>query len=497
MEKILETAGRLLGADYGLYNIIEEDQSRSQRAWKATTGFFEGFPWTDPLDHYGTPWEPMILTDLGAAAHTLHPALRELDIDTYIGYPIHVHGQLRGSFSLLYKKGKALNRQERAVLNTFARAFCVEVEREISEGQLRRLTAQQDLILATVPVQIWSLDRPDHIQFGNRAFAQFHGLATQQVTDISVDQIYPPRERVQVRNHNQSLLATGQRWRGEYATPDGHGGTRWLDVTKIPLTEGGAQQLICIATEITDRKRLEAVLQADLNRARRIHNTFLPRSFPKIPGLSIAAYYQPTAQLGGDYYDVRSLGSEHLIYLLDISGHGLDGALCSVFVRQTIRNYIDQVGSFHLPSILTHLQQVFAGAGFPGDYFITIQLLLLQGYQIQYTSAGMIHPPLSSHKGAYPLEPGPLISHFAVDVDYKVHQATIEPGETLLFYTDGVVEQRDQGGKMFGPEGILRAMEGGGDPQSCLQKVVKELKIHGGRDSFTDDISLLAIQRKE
>ncbi len=82
-------------------------------------------------------------------------------------------------------------------------------------------------------------------------------------------------------------------------------------------------------------------MDKEISKAQQVHKQILPQSLPSIETISFAAYYQPAEKMGGDFYDVIHRGNKLIFYLSDVSGHGMDGAMLSLFVKHTINSYID------------------------------------------------------------------------------------------------------------------------------------------------------------
>lgn len=495
---LVKTAGQLLGADFALFNLIEHGRIRTVSSWNTSMQVNDqahGHLCEYIVNRGGT--HPRVIGDLQSSSFAAtDPSIQELGLETYVGCPVRVNGQIVGTICTVHRHDKRPTKQDLETLATLARALGSEAERKGAETALRRLKDQQDVILSTVPVLIWSMKDPVTIEFGNREYANFLGLNLEAIRDAPLSAVHHPDDAAEIALAIQEVFDAKQPWRREYQLRDAQGNRRWFDVANIPLLgkDRQVEQVIGLATDITDRKLVEGRINEDLERARRIHATFLPQ-VPKLPDISFGTYYQPAAQLGGDFYDIYPVGDEVLVYLVDVSGHGLDGAICTVFVRETIRSYLAAADKVHLPSIIRHLRQSFFAARFPDDYFFTTIMMVIDPamHRARYVSAGAIHPPISSQRGALPLSPGSLICGLGEPMDLQEEEIIIAPGETIVLCTDGVFEQQDPSGRLFGVDGVFEAINSSEGPQESIDRIAAHLKEHS--PNLDDDLTILAIHR--
>ena len=226
------------------------------------------------------------------------------------------------------------------------------------------------------------------------------------------------------------------------------------------LMDNGKHLLTC--EDITERREAEQQLAAytleleqlyhqldeEMNRAIRIHERTLPRTAPAVKGLTLAAHYQPARRLGGDFYNVIRTGQKLVLYISDVSGHGIEGTIVSAFVKEAINSYVSLKPDQVCPeNILRHLDRQYRRENFPDDYFFCIFLAVLdlQTMELSYTAAGFQTSPLlqagNGGRGCL-LSKGPPISAAIPQalMTFASKQITITPGTTLLFTTDGLTE---------------------------------------------------------
>ena len=255
-------------------------------------------------------------------------------------------------------------------------------------------------------------------------------------------------------------------------------------------------------------------LNAELENARRLHERTLPRYFPSIEGLSQAAYYRPAAHLGGDYYNffqvdhgVLNVVFEHyLFYLSDVTGHGLDSTVLSIFMKDTINSYFSfkhAEGELLSPaSIMEYLVGEYLDEDFPEDYFVCLFLgvLDMKLRQIIFSTAGFQVAPLILKESGEMWEPEiggmPVSAALMPDMmQYEDLTLDLEPGMTVLFSTDGLFEQKSPEGAAY--EARLKeifADKGSLPPELLVQIIENDLCQFVGKNEFDDDLTFMVMQ---
>ncbi len=207
-----------------------------------------------------------------------------------------------------------------------------------------------------------------------------------------------------------------------------------------------------LAEHALEMEELYHLLDEELEKARLLHERLLPGMLPEIPGISLAAHYQPAKKLGGDLIDVCRVGSKLIFYLSDVSGHGLDGAMLSVFVKHTIKGFLSFSEDLHPAAILRYLAERFYEEQYPEQYYISIFLAVLDldSMELVYSGAGFQDTPLvrlgSGERGMLSVKGLFISSNFPVDmIRFQEHRLFLTPGSTLYFNTDGLTEQGNSG----------------------------------------------------
>ncbi len=241
-------------------------------------------------------------------------------------------------------------------------------------------------------------------------------------------------------------------------------------------------------------------LEADLTRARDIQNTLLESTLPNDPRLAFDICYTPSGVVGGDFYRIERLDAERYVILLaDIMGHGVASALYTMLLRtlwEDCRPLLPDPAA--LAAELNRRLRTLAG---DCGYFATAICLVINADTglIQYVRAG--HPaPILHHTGSTAPLPGksqPALG-MLTGITYTETQVVMQPGETILLYTDGAIEACDTEDRELGTEGlaeILANLPIGTTSLSDMNRVEESILRYSGVLHPADDLTLIAITR--
>lgn len=259
-----------------------------------------------------------------------------------------------------------------------------------------------------------------------------------------------------------------------------------------------AQELQRLATDLQAQKQ---ILEAELTEAADYVRSLLPA--PLSGPVQIESCFLPSKQLGGDCFDYYWLDPDYLvIYLLDMSGHGLGSALPSVSVQHLLRSQsLPATNPYQPASILKALNETFQMEQQSGRYFtIWYGVYNQKKRQLAYASAG--HPPgiLLSQAAALAstakqLSTANLPIGFFSDTEFSASVCEIRPSDTLYLFSDGVYEIQQPNGKLWSLDGLIDVLTGanGAGPYD-LHQLVQHTHGLNQSDCFADDYSLLQIK---
>jgi PAS domain S-box-containing protein len=231
--------------------------------------------------------------------------------------------------------------------------------------------------------------------------------------------------------------------------------------------------------------------------AHTLQSSLLPERLPDLPGWEAAALYQAGergADVGGDFYDVLTVEGGYLIVLGDVTGKGVEAAALTSLVRHSAR-----MAARFAPRparVLSLVNDVLREQ--PRLSLVTAVCALVEtsGDHARVTVASAGHPlPLRRRPGE---PPAPLGDHGVLlgiegEGDWTETAVELEPGETLLFYTDGVTETPGEG-RRFGDRCLCEAMARAGDrPQAVLDEIERALREFQAGVTL-DDRAMLAMR---
>lgn len=222
----------------------------------------------------------------------------------------------------------------------------------------------------------------------------------------------------------------------------------------------------------------------------------------EVNGIEFAhAYYSATeaARVGGDFYDLFEVDRERIgIVVGDVAGKGIDAAVMTSMVKNTIRAHANEEGKTPR-QILELTNEVMHKATQRGS-FVTVFFGILDcsDGRLVYANAGHTTAAIARGDGSIGRLPvtGPILGGFE-DVSYQNGEASLDPGELLFLYTDGLTEAR-RNGELFGEERVFGYLPSVWDeePRDVVSMMIEEVLVFSG-GLLRDDLALLALKRTE
>jgi serine phosphatase RsbU (regulator of sigma subunit)/anti-sigma regulatory factor (Ser/Thr protein kinase) len=234
----------------------------------------------------------------------------------------------------------------------------------------------------------------------------------------------------------------------------------------------------------------------ELRIAQAIQRNLLPKDLPAIPGWEIAYHYQPARVVGGDLYDFIPLPGDLLgIVFGDASDKSVPAALSMATARTLLRASAQRLV---LPAqVLERVNEVLASQLPPGT-FVTCFFAILDpaSGRLRYANAGQCTPFRYGTSGVSELRASGWPLGMMPNVTYDEAEITIGAGESILFYSDGLIETHAPNGEMFGVPHLRRALEG----HSSRVRVIDDLrtehaKFAGPEWDQEDDLTIVSIAR--
>lgn len=248
--------------------------------------------------------------------------------------------------------------------------------------------------------------------------------------------------------------------------------------------------------QVLEKQRLEDQLKV----AREVQTGLLPAAPPVVPGWDIAGVNLPTGAIGGDYFDYVPLPAGRLgIVVADVSGKGIPAALIMATFRTALRTELRRQAD--LRGVAEELNRALLE---PRDSsrFVTAVYGVLDPATgtFQYVNCGHNPPLLLRRSGARQLLPsgGPVLGLFPEE-RFETGELAIDRGDSLVLYTDGVVEPTDARDLQFGMERLEAVARASfGEPAGrVVDAVVAATRAFTGRDHHEDDFTLVVVRRPE
>ncbi len=246
--------------------------------------------------------------------------------------------------------------------------------------------------------------------------------------------------------------------------------------------------------EAQERERIAQELRV----ARLIQQTLLPKALPETPGYELAAHYQPAREVGGDFYDFVELGDGRLgLVVGDVTDKGVPAALVMATTRTLLRAVAQRIDS--PGDVLERVNDVLY-PDIPPNMFVTCLYAILdqETGRLHYANAGHDLPYVKHEDGAKELRARGMPLGLMPGMAYEEKEIFLMPGDSVLFYSDGLVEAHDPTRDMFGfprLQGFVGAHPGGA---TLVDFLLSELGRFTGADwEQEDDITLVTLQRSE
>ena len=280
--------------------------------------------------------------------------------------------------------------------------------------------------------------------------------------------------------------------------------TKPIDLDDLSVTiEKAIEQIHYIKTMQKEHNELTSI-KGDLAVAREIQQAILPRIFPPFPEetatMDIAASMNAAKDVGGDFYDFFRIDSDHIGFTIaDVSGKGVPAAIFMAVARTLLR--ATGIRAVSPAECMTYANALLSQEAV-NNMFVTVfyGIYNIRTGEVTYANAGHNPPYLVRADGSVEMLPlsKDIVAGAFDDFQYSQESLQLEPGDTLLLYTDGVTEAINTEDKEYG-EGRLEKQLAQCSNLSCqeiIDKVKEDVKAFAGEAEQSDDITLFALKRK-
>ena len=458
-----QEAVQLVSAQLGVpyVTILEVVEGRPELAARASVGLPEELT-TEQYLPRGSEGQtaftlesaaPVVVHDL-AVEERFRPArwLVEMGMSSTVSVPVGVHGEPSAVLAAASRRVGDFSEEDVHFLEGLANTLAAAIERGRAELEVRESEARFRELADSAPVFIWTADDQGMVDFINRGWLEFTGRPIEEELGNTWELGVHPEDAEGVRSTWWRAFGRKVPWEREYRLLREDGSYRWIVDRGVPRFRGDRLVgYVGTATDIHERKEMEEKLRgtaaADHEVAETLQRSLLPESLPAIDGVELEARYLPAsrgAAIGGDWYDAIELDDGRVAVVVgDVVGHGLRAAAVMGQLRNAFRAYA--LVETSPAKTLIRLNRLLAKDG--RDLMATALCVAIDrdSGEVSFSSAGH-PPPLVIPKAGEVrfLEEGGSVPLGTADpVAFKDSSARLEPGSTLVLYTDGLVERRD------------------------------------------------------
>jgi sigma-B regulation protein RsbU (phosphoserine phosphatase) len=231
-------------------------------------------------------------------------------------------------------------------------------------------------------------------------------------------------------------------------------------------------------------------IQKELEIARRIQTDILPSAYPNSPNFCVAARYIPMTAIAGDLYDFLVADPQQAgLLIADVSGHGIPAALIASMVK--LAATAQQANAADPAALLAGMNNVLHGN--TQSQFVTAAYVYLDAASSTLRYAAAAHPPMLLLRDGEvtPIEQnGLMLAAFSFS-NYETATHTIQPGDRLFLYTDGLLEAANLSGEEFGPDRLAALLKA--SAVLTVDKAADEIvaTLQNWSRSQTDDLTVL------
>jgi len=252
---------------------------------------------------------------------------------------------------------------------------------------------------------------------------------------------------------------------------------------------------LLVLLEVADRLSLKN----DLEIAREIQQSMLPRAAFKAPGIEAFGMTRPANTVGGDFYDIVPLPDGRVLLALgDVAGKGSPAALLMALLLAMMRTLIDE--GLEGADLVARLNVQIGKHAQPHSRFVTLFIGILNPAtgELSYVNAGQNPPLLRRGNGSYErLRAGGMALGMFENATYMTGATNLEPGDVLVMYSDGITEAEDTFDQPFDEAGVQTVVDGQGwaSAKELGWALFEAVETHSRERRLLDDLTVLALRR--
>lgn len=265
-----------------------------------------------------------------------------------------------------------------------------------------------------------------------------------------------------------------------------------LDFSPLWFLASVLSLVYLLALELVDRVRVRDELEV----ARELQAALLPHDMPVIPSWAFAHSYRTANEVGGDYYDLMPLPDGRVALIVgDASGHGMGAGLVMAIANATLKTALDL--DPRPEQVIALLNRAIYRIGNKRTFMSVFYAILEpQTGEMEYACAGHPFPLVRRADGRIEeLGCGGLPLGMRETLPATPARIQLDPGDLLVFYTDGLAEAVDSSGRAFSYERIAALLQEGGGPQAVHDHILATFDRHMVDEPLRDDLTLMVLAR--
>jgi len=256
-----------------------------------------------------------------------------------------------------------------------------------------------------------------------------------------------------------------------------------------------ADPLIRVCLDHLTRSEQRA-LEQDLELASNIQRELLPKRDAPLDGWSVAYRYQPAGPVSGDYCDLIPGNAGETYFLIgDVAGKGVAAAMLMSHLSAMLRTLIS-IG-LPLDQLMERASRVFCESTLPAHYATLVCGRAHPSGDVEICNAGHPPPLVIGADGVTRIHATGLPIGLFCSEQFSSHTVRVSPGDSLLLYTDGVIEARNPAGAEYGMARLcaLAASVADMPPAALVDALVRDVAAFRGAPPLQDDVTMMAVRR--
>jgi PAS domain S-box-containing protein len=403
-----------------------------------------------------------------------------------------------GSLFGLRKDGAEFPIEIAATAIDLGRTFLIATVTDMTER--KKASARVETIFESSPDGILLVGSDGKIGLANAAVERMFGYEPGRLVGRPVELLVPKRIRATHGDHRRSF-AREKRERPMGETPfelfgvHRDGSEVPVDISLKPIEMDDGDYVITTIRDLTERRRL----QREFYVARQIQQALLPKTMPSLPGFDVAADLRSAEATGGDFFQFnRFPDGSHVIAVGDVSGHGFVPAILTAGVMSYIRAFLRT--ERELPAVLSMTNRLLHAETRPEDFATALLLRVTpETRAVEYASAAHPYGYLFDQKAElkFRFEKTGLPLGMFENAAYPAGNGiSLDPGDTLVLVTDGIIEAMSPEEREFGLEGISAAVRPvvGKSAAEIIEAIYQAVADFTQTTLRIDDMTLLVIK---